>query len=129
MGSPLMGEPYVGISEMIYNRLEDSWSHSHQVSQRLLLEMAELANQYHVEFILATIAEDARTGDMMAFAQAQGLMGVDISVNSSLHEYTNGPHDSHPSPLANAHYAERLETFLRTDVLKMERFTVDRAPR
>jgi hypothetical protein len=115
--------------EMTYNRLEDSWFHSHQVSQRLLLEMAELANQYNVEFILATIAEDARTREMLAFAQAHGLMGVDISVNSSRYEYTNEPHDSHPSPLANAHYAERLETFLRTDVLKKDPVPADRAPR
>jgi hypothetical protein len=119
---------FVHFLEMTYNRLEDSWSHSHQVSQRLLLEMAELARQYHVEFILATIAEDARTGEMLAFAQAQGLMGADISVSSSRPEYTNQPHDSHPSPLANAHYAERLETFLRTSVLKMDRVTADRAP-
>jgi hypothetical protein len=126
---PLMRySAFVHFLEMTYNRLEDSWSHSHQVSQRLLLEMAELANQYHMEFIVATIAEDARSREMLAFAQAQGLMGVDISVNSSRPEYTNGPHDSHPSPLANAYYAERLEAFLRTNVLKKDRVTVNRVP-
>jgi hypothetical protein len=126
---PLMRySAFVHFLEMTYNRLEDSWSHSHQVSQRLLLEMAELANQYHVEFIVATIAEDVRTREMLAFAQAQGLMGVDISVNSSRPEYTNGPHDSHPSSLANAHYAEHLETFLRTNVLEKDRVTANRAP-
>jgi len=126
---PLMRySAFVHFLEMTYNRLEDSWYHSHQVSQRLLLEMAELANQYHVEFMLATIAEDARTREMLAFAQAQGLMGVGISVDSSRPEYTNQPHDSHPSSLANAHYAERLETFLRTNVLKKDRATADRAP-
>ncbi len=114
--------------EMTYNRLEDIWAHSHQVSQRLLLEMAELANQYHVEFILATIAEDAHTHEMLAFAQAQGLMGVDISVSSSRTEHTNEPHDSHPSPLANTYYAERLETFLRTEVLKNDPVAADRVP-
>jgi hypothetical protein len=127
---PLMRySAFIHFLEMQYNQLEDTRSHSHQVSQRLLLEMAELANQHHVEFVLATIAEDARTREMLAFAQTQGLIGVDISVNSSHHEYTNGPHDSHPSPLANAHYAERLETFLRTDVLRKERVTTGRAPR
>jgi hypothetical protein len=55
-------------------------------------------------------------------------MGVDISVNSSRPEYTNGPHDSHPSSLANAHYAEHLETFLRTNVLEKDRVTANRAP-
>jgi hypothetical protein len=126
---PLMRySAFVHFLEMTYNRLEDSWSHSHQVSQRLLLEMAELANQYHMEFIVAIIAEDARSREMLAFAQAQGLMWVDISVNSSRPEYTNGPHDSHPSPLANAYYAERLEAFLRTNDLKKDRVTVNRAP-
>lgn len=119
---------FVHFLEVTYNRFEDTWIHSHQVSQRLLLEMVELANQYHVEFILATIAEDARTREMLAFAQAQGLMGADISVNSSRPEYTNQPYDSHPSPLANAHYAERLETFLRTSALKKDRVTADHAP-
>jgi hypothetical protein len=120
---------FVHLLEMTYNHLEDTWSHSHRISQRLLLEIAELANQYQVTLVLATIAEDARTREMLAFAQAQGLMGVDISVNSSRHEYTNGPHDSHPSPLANVHFAERLETFLRTDVLKEDGTPADRAPR
>jgi hypothetical protein len=36
-------------------------------------------------------------------------MTVDISADSSRPEYRNLPHDSHPSPLANAAYAERLE--------------------
>ena len=126
---PLMRySAFVHFLEMTYNRLEDSWSHGQQVSQRLLLEMAEFAHQYRVEFILATIAEDARSREMLAFAQGHGLMGVDISVDSSRPEYTNQPHDSHPSPLANAHYAERLETFLRTNVLKKDRVTADRAP-
>jgi hypothetical protein len=119
---------FVHLLEMTYNGLEDAWSHSHQVSQRLVLEMAELAEQYHVKLVLATIAEDARSREMLAFAQAQGLMGVDISVNSNRHEYTNGPHDSHPSPLANLHYAERLETFLRTGVLGKDHTPADRAP-
>jgi hypothetical protein len=126
---PLMRySAFVHSLEMAYNRLEETWFHSHQASQRLLLEMAELATQYRVEFILATIGEDVRTREMLAFAQAHGLMGVDISVDSSHPEYTNQPHDSHPSALANAHYAERLEAFLRTEVLKKDRVTPAFAP-
>jgi hypothetical protein len=63
------------------------------------------------------IAEDAHTREMLAFAQPLGLKVVDIAVDSRRSEYTNQPHDSHPSPLANAHYAEQLERFLRTEVL------------
>jgi hypothetical protein len=119
---------FVHFLEMTYNRLEDAWSHSHQVSQRLVLEMAELADQYQVKFVLATIAEDARSREMLAFAQARGLKGVDISVDSNRHEYRNWPHDSHPSPLANVQYAQRLETFLRTNILGKDHTPTDRAP-
>ena len=49
---PLMRySAFVHFLEMTYNPLEDTWFQSHQVSQLLLVEMAELANQYHVEFI------------------------------------------------------------------------------
>jgi hypothetical protein len=119
---------FVHFLEMTYNQLEDTWSDSHQISQRLVLEMAELADQYHVKFVIATIAEDSRSREMLAFAQAQGLMGVDISVDSNRQEYRNWPHDSHPSPLANIHYAKRLETFLRTDVLGKDHTPAYRAP-
>jgi hypothetical protein len=87
-----------------------------------------LADQYQVKFVLATIAEDARSREMLSFAQAQGLIGVDISVDSNRPEYTNGPHDSHPSPLANVHYAERLETFLRPHVFGKDHAPADRVP-
>jgi hypothetical protein len=119
---------FVHFLEMTYNQLEDAWSHSHQVSRRLVLEMAELADQYQVKFVLATIAEDAHSREMLAFAQALGLMGVDISVDSNRHEYRNEPHDSHPSPLANVHYAERLETFLRSDIFGKDHTLADRVP-
>jgi hypothetical protein len=118
----------VHFGEMLYNQLEDRWYHSHQVSKRLLLEMAELAQHSQVQFILATIAEDALTREMLEFARAQGLMAVDISVDARRPEYTNQPHDSHPSALANAYYAERIETFLRTEVWQKARDTVDREP-
>jgi hypothetical protein len=115
---PLMRfSAFIHFLEMMYNEIEARWARSHEVSKRLLLEMAELAKQYHYTFVVAAIAEDAHTGEMLTFARDQGLKTVDIAVDSRRSEYTNQPHDSHPSPLANAHYAEQLERFLRTEAL------------
>jgi hypothetical protein len=107
-------------SEMLYNQLEDRWAQSHEVSKRLLLELAASARRTQSQFLLAAIAEDAHSREMLAFARSEGVMAVDISVESSRPEYRNLPHDSHPSPLANAWYAERLESFLRAGVLQKD---------
>jgi len=108
---------FVHFLEIMYDEVEDRWARSHEVSKRLLLDMAELAMQYHYTFAVAAIAEDAHTREMRAFAQPRGLKVVDIAVDARRSEYTNQPHDSHPRPLVNAHYAEQLERFLRTEVL------------
>jgi hypothetical protein len=82
--------------------------------------MAAVMQRTQSQFLLAGIAEDARTAEMLAFARSKGLMALDISVDSKRPEYQNLPHDSHPSPLANASYAERLEGFIRTEVLQQK---------
>jgi hypothetical protein len=108
----------VDFGEMLYNRREDGWAYSHEVSKRLLLEMATLAQRTQSQFLLASIAEDTRTRDMLAFARSEGLMAIDISVDSRRPEYRNLPYDSHPSPLTNVSYAERLESVIQTGVLQ-----------
>jgi hypothetical protein len=118
----------VHFNEILYNQLENRWANSHEVSKRLLLEMAALAQHSSVPFVVAGIAEDALTREMLAFAQAQGLLTVDIAVDSSRPEYRNLPHDSHPSPLANAYYAERLEALVRTSGLQKESVPADPEP-
>jgi hypothetical protein len=125
---PLMrSSAFVHFSEMLYDQVKDRWAHSHEVSKRLLLELAELAKQYKFTFVVVTIAEDVYTHEMLTFVRAQGLLAADIAVDSRIPAYTNQPHDSHLSALANAQYAERLETFLRTDVLQKARVPADPA--
>lgn len=118
----------VHFGEMLYNRLEDGWAHSHEVSKRLLLEMAALAQRTQSQFLLAAIAEDTHTRDMLTFARSEGLMAVDISVDSRRPEYRNLPYDSHPSPLANASYAERLESVVRSGILQKAGVPADSQP-
>ena len=126
---PLMStSALVHFGEMLYDQLEDRWARSHEVSKRLLLEVAALTQRTQSQFLLATIAEDASSRKMLAFARSKGLMAVDISVDSSRPEYRNLPHDSHPSPLANVSYAEGLESFVRIGILQKNGVPADPVP-
>jgi len=50
---------------------------------------------------------------MLEFAEKNGIANVDITVDTSLPENNNRPHDSHPSAIANQKYADKLGAFLR----------------
>jgi hypothetical protein len=117
---PLMrSSAFVHFLEMTYNQMEERLAHSHEVSQRLLLEMATLAKHYQFPLVLAGVMDDEPTYDMLTFAQAQGIMTTDLSADLHGDEYWDVPHGGgHPSPLANRTYAERLDAFLRNGVLK-----------
>jgi hypothetical protein len=50
---------------------------------------------------------------MIDYARRAGIVTVDMSVDLSVPENTNTPHDGHPSALAHQHYAETLTAVLR----------------
>jgi hypothetical protein len=122
---PLMrSSAFVHFLEMTYNEMEERLAHSHEVSKRLLLEMATLAKHYQVHLVLAGVMDDEPTHDMLTFAQAQGIMATDLSSDLDRDEYWDVPlGGGHPSALANRKYAERLDAFLRNEVLKNGRAT------
>jgi hypothetical protein len=102
--------------EIKWNELEETLQPSRKVSEALVLEIAQLAQQRGVKFILATIGKDSQ---MLEFAQRNGIPNVDISVNFRENiRYMNLPHDGHPSALANKKYADHLEAFLHTGFLR-----------
>jgi hypothetical protein len=96
--------------EMQYNQLEARWYRSHDVSKALVKDMAALAARHGVTFIVVNIS---RGGAMLDVAASIGLPHVDMSVDRSLPENTNLPHDGHPSAVANRTYADTLEPVLR----------------
>jgi hypothetical protein len=123
---PLMrSSAFVHFLEMTYNQMEERLAHSHEVSKRLLLEMAILAKHYRFHLVLAgCVMDDEPTHDMLTFAQAQGIMATDLSYDLHGDEYWDVPlGGGHPSPLANRKYAERFDAFLRNAVLKNGRAT------
>jgi hypothetical protein len=100
--------------EIKYNEREFRWHRSHQVSEALVEEMAKLAKQHDVKFVVANIYDGK---SMQEFADRNGIANLDISVDLSVPENTNRPHDNHPSAIANRQYADSLERYLRAELL------------
>ncbi len=112
---PLMTKlPLAHFLEQQYNEVEIRQKRSHLVTQELIKEMAQLAARQQARFVFVNIQAGER---MLDFTHEQGIPSVDISVNLRQPEYSNRPHDSHPSALANRLYAERLAHYLQTEVL------------
>jgi hypothetical protein len=105
--------------EIKYNQLEERSIHSHDVSKALILEMAKIANEHHVKFVVAGIASSDGTLDMLNFAREHGISSIDISVD--LKAPANRLSDGHPSAVANRQFADKLAGFLRTEVLPADR--------
>ncbi len=103
--------------ELKYNQYEDRVSQSHLVSEALVEEMGRLAKKNAVEFVVAGITAGRETYKMLDFAQEHGIPSVDISVNLRIKEHTNAPHDNHPSAIAHNGYADKLEAFLKAEIL------------
>jgi hypothetical protein len=104
--------------EMTYNRLE-FWRHQGRaVSEGVIAEMAGLARKHGAQFVVANISGGR---EMLHWAARNGILNVDISLNLSIGEHTNLPHDGHPSALATRKYADTLERFLRTNVLAADK--------
>ena len=108
----------INFLETKYDQLEINLLHSHDVSKALVLEMATLAKEHQVKFIVAGIFASPGTRDMLNFAQAHGIANVDISVD--LKVPANRLVDEHPSAIANRQFADKLETFLRSGVIGAE---------
>ena len=87
----------VDFGEVLYNQLEARWAHRQEVSKQLLLEMATLAQGTQSHLLLADVAEDVHTRDMLALARSEGQRVVDISVDFRRPASRNLPHDSHPT--------------------------------
>jgi hypothetical protein len=97
-----------------WNEIEKKSCQSHKVSEALVMQMAKLAQEHHVKFVVASIVDDKH---MLEFAAQNGISGVDISVDYAGRGLEN-PVDHHPNAIANKEYADKLEAFLRNGFLK-----------
>ena len=112
----------VNFIESKYDQLEVNLVHSHDVSKALVLEMAKIAGEHQVKFIVAGIFASDGTREMLNFAQAHGIPSIDISVD--LKVPANRLPDEHPSALANRQFADKLESVLRTQLERSRSPTV-----
>ena len=109
---------FVHFLEQRYNELEERLVQSHEVSKRLVNQMAELARSEGVTFAIAGIHGGSDMRDMLDYAQDHGIANADISVNLGAAENTNRPHDPHPSAIANRAYAGKLAKLVDTVLLR-----------
>ncbi len=113
---PLMRKSAVAhLIEMTYDNYEAWRTPSDRVTEAIISEMAKTAHDNGVGFGVALIAGRP---DMLKYTRAHGISSVDMSVDLSLPENNNEPHDNHPSALANRHYADTLESFLRGEIAR-----------
>jgi hypothetical protein len=116
---PLMGySALMNFIEQSYDKLEERYYCITDVTKALLLEFAHTAQKEHIPVVIAGITHSKGTRKMLSYVRENGFKAVDISVDLSIKENTNYPHDGHPGPLANRKYADKLGAFLRANVLK-----------
>jgi len=85
------------------------------VTLAIIADMADLARKNGATFAIAGIHNAQET---LSWAKDNGIPGVDISVDRTIPENTNLPHDPHPSAVANRKFADRLEAFLMENILQ-----------
>jgi hypothetical protein len=113
-GFPLIRySAFANFLEDQYNTLEKLLLYSHKVSKSIIKKSSMVAKENDVKFIVAGIVSSRTTRDMLQYAQSEGMMATDISVDLYIKANTNLPHDPHPSARANQQYAAKLAAFLK----------------
>ena len=117
---PLMRySAFIHALEESYDRYEERHSQSHEITKAIIKEFADLCKARGIELVVAGLTSDATTSDMFSYCKSQGLRTADIWIDFlNIKENNNLPYDSHPSAIAHRQYAQKLEYFLRNDVLK-----------
>ncbi|MFH1161443.1 MAG: hypothetical protein V1733_10925 [bacterium] len=115
--------PFSEHSALIYfveravNNISNKWSNGHRVSKAILLKMDRICVEKGIILIIAGIASDDETFDMLDFCQSNGIHTVDISLSNHSGVFSNDPYDGHPNPIANSYYAGKLNQYLHAQHL------------
>ncbi|MBI1748024.1 MAG: SGNH/GDSL hydrolase family protein [Acidobacteria bacterium] len=103
---------FIHFLEDTYNNKEDAYLHVHDISKAIIRELNTLCKTNDVKLVLAGIEAIEETMEMLDFAQQEGILSTNISVDLSLPGYTNAPFDPHPSAMADREMARKLIEFL-----------------
>ncbi len=102
--------------EKAYNRIEERFYHSHEVSKAIIKGFSELCKKNGINLIIAGIDSNPITYDMLEYTRGEGILTIDISV-ANQPENLNLPYDNHPNAIANKKYAQKLKAFLLATVV------------
>ncbi len=116
---PLMRySAFINALEASYDRYEERHSQSHEITKAIIKEFADTCRARGITLVIAGLTSDPTTQDMLSYCKNEGLKTIDIWVDLlNIKENNNLPYDSHPSALAHRQYAQKLEHFLRSEVL------------
>lgn len=90
-----------------YNAWEQRRLENAAVTRALIEEFARTARAHGVPLLVAGLDSSRATATLLAALRELGIAAADIAPPRG-RQYTNLPHDGHPSPLAHRLYAERL---------------------
>lgn len=104
--------------EEAYDRYEERHARSHEVTRAIFKEIIDLCRKHNIELVIATLTNDFVTSGLVEYCKGEGIKTVDIYVDRLAKENNNLPYDSHPSALAHRRYAQKLDAYLRANVLR-----------
>ncbi len=116
---PLMRySAFIHALEESYDKYEERHSLSHEITKAVIKEISDLCEARGIELVVAGLTSDSTTSDMLEYCKREGSKTVNIWVDFlNIRENNNLPYDSHPSAIAHRQYAQKLELFLRGNVL------------
>src|SRR5260370_16503657 len=118
---------FINALEESYDRYEERHSQSHAITKAIIKEFADVCRARGIALVIAGLTSDPTTLDMLSYCKSEGLNTIDIWVDLlNIKENNNLPYDSHPSAIAHRQYAEKLEYFLRIDVLNVHSSQLNR---
>gem|GEM_PF-3558343 len=98
--------------ERVVNTLKSHPEYNQKVSKALIEKIKKLCLENKIHFVLAGIASDRKTLEMLNYFNSRGTLVTDISLSNKSGIFSNDPYDGHPNAYANSYYANKLYNFL-----------------
>ncbi|MBE0647860.1 MAG: hypothetical protein IH596_08755 [Bacteroidales bacterium] len=103
--------------ERAVNNIINKLSSGHNVSKAIILRLNDICIKNNIVFVVAGIASDNDTFEMLDFCRSKGIRAVDISLSNHSGVFSNDPYDGHPNAIANSYYAGKLNQYLHAEHL------------
>ena len=100
--------------EDTYYQYEDYLINCQDVTKAIINEIKTICKEQEITFVLTNIHNTSNTKKVSDYVKKMGVNVTDISVDLTLKQNNNLPHDGHPSAKANFYYANKLELYIRS---------------